>query len=113
MRATLTALADATRGKDYQRLCDEVFARELLDGIARIGLPCELAMRQAFGEVEDPRLAIGRIKVDGEKATAEVRSSAKGEEPSSDVVALVETEDGWRVSSLGEGSPASPQAPRR
>lgn len=104
IRATLSALADATRDKDYGRLCDEVFARDLLDGIARIGLPCELAMRQAYEDVEDPRLTIGEVAIDGETATAQVRSSAKGQQPSRDVVTLVEGEQGWRVSSLGEDS---------
>ena len=115
VRSTLAALADATAKKDYQRLCDEVFAKELLDGITRIGLPCEVAMQNSLAEVENPRLTVGRITVDGKRARAEVRSSAEGEAPSRDVVELVETPDGWRVSSLGEapreGAPAP--TPRR
>lgn len=111
VRATLRGLADATAQKDYQRLCDEIFDQELLDGIGRIGLPCEVALRQAYADVEDPRLAIGRVQVDGSSASAEVRSSAKGQPPSSDTVRLSKSEGKWRVSSLGEGSPAPQPAP--
>jgi hypothetical protein len=107
VRATLRALADGTRSKDYQRLCDEVFAKKLLDGIARIGLPCEVALREAYADVRDPRLVIGRIQVTGGEASAEVRSSAEGQAPSSDTVKLVRSDGGWRVSSLGDSSPGS------
>ena len=111
VRATLTALAEATRAKDYARLCEDVFARELLDGISRIGLPCQVALRQAYEELEDPRLAIGRVSVEAETATAEVRSSARGQRPSTDTVRLVKEDGGWRVSSLGDASAEPPRAP--
>lgn len=111
VRATLTALAEATRAKDYARLCEDVFARDLLDGISRIGLPCQVALRQAYEDLEDPRLAIGRVSVGAETATAEVRSSARGQRPSTDTVKLVKEEPGWRVSSLGDGSAGPPRAP--
>ena len=112
VRTALTALAEATAAKDYQRLCGEVFARELLEGIQQIGLPCEVAMRQAFEDVQEPRLTIGRVSVSGQTASAEVRSSARGQEPSSDTVTLVKEEEGWRVSSLGEGDAPPPPEPR-
>jgi hypothetical protein len=107
VRATLRALADGTRAKDYQRLCDKVFAKKLLDGITRIGLPCEVALRQAYADVRDPQLVIGRIQVSGNEASADVRSSALGQSPSSDTVRLVKADAGWRVSSLGDSSPGS------
>jgi hypothetical protein len=112
VRGALTALADATAAKDYRRLCEEVFARELLEGIQQIGLPCEAAMRQAFEDVQEPRLTVGRVSVSGQTASAEVRSSARGQEPSSDTVTLVKEEEGWRVSSLGEGDAPPPPEPR-
>lgn len=106
VRATLEQFADATAKKDYQRLCDEIFARELLRGISEIGLPCEVAMRQSLKDVDNPRLTVGRVSVDGERASAEVRTSADGQSPSRDTVRLVKVEDSWRVSSLSD-----PQGP--
>ena len=115
VRATLSAFADATAKKDYQRLCDEVFARELLRGISEIGLPCEVAMRNSLEDVENPRLTVGRVSVDGKRASAEVRTSADGQAPSRDTVRLVKAGDGWRVSSLSdpEGPEPTPEPTTR
>lgn len=109
VRATLSAFADATAKKDYQRLCDDIFARELLRGISEIGLPCEVAMRQSLEDVDNPRLTVGRVSVRGKRASAEVRTSADGQAPSRDTVRLVKVGNGWRVSSLSD--PEGPAAP--
>jgi hypothetical protein len=103
VRTTLAEFGRATAAKDYQALCDRVFAPQLVRKLTQIGLPCEVAMQQSFGEVTDPRLTIGKVTVaKGEKsAKAEVRTSATGQAPSQDTVELVPVKDGWRVSSLG------------
>jgi hypothetical protein len=101
VRATLTEFGRATSAKDYQALCDDVFAKQLTDKLSQVGLPCEVAMQQSFEDVEDPRLTIGKITVDEDQATAEVRSSAKGQAPSQDTVELRRVDDEWRISSLG------------
>ena len=103
VRQTLDELGRATAAKDYQALCDRVFAPALVEKLTQVGLPCEVAMQQSFEDVENPRLAIGKITVadDEKRATAEVRSSATGQAPSQDTVELVPVEAGWRVSSLG------------
>lgn len=103
VRQTLDEFGRATAAKDYQALCDRVFAPELVTKLTEVGLPCEVAMQRSFEDVENPRLTIGRITVaeDEKSAKAEVRSSATGQEPSRDTVTLVPVEDGWRVSSLG------------
>jgi hypothetical protein len=103
VRQTLDEFGRATAAKDYQALCDRVFAKQLVDKLTQVGLPCEVAMQRSFEDVENPRLTIGRITVaENEKsAKAEVRSSATGQSPSRDTVTLVPADDGWRVSSLG------------
>ena len=55
VRDVLRAFATATEKRDYQRLCDDVFAPKLLNGLEQIGLPCELAMKQPLGSVRNPR----------------------------------------------------------
>ena len=52
--------------------------------------------------MQDPRLTVGTVSVDGDRATAEVRSSAAGEAPSQDTLELVRVGDGWRIASLGD-----------
>ena len=104
VRSTLTAFSRATAAKDYQALCDEVFAPKLVEKVGQVGLPCELAMQRSFEDVENPRLTIGKITVakDEKSAKAEIRSSASGQTPSQDTVELVPVGDkGWRISSLG------------
>ena len=115
VRTTLSAFADATAKKDYQRLCDEIFARELLRGISEIGLPCEVAMRNALEDVDNPRLTVGRVSLQGKRASAEVRTSADGQAPSRDTVRLVKVEGAWKISSLSdpEGPEPTPEPTTR
>ena len=103
VRTTLGEFGRATAAKDYQALCDRVFAPQLVRKLTQIGLPCEVAMQQSFAKVENPRLTIGKVTVAGDEksAKAEVRTSATGQAPSQDTVELVPVKDGWRVSSLG------------
>ena len=108
VRATMSAFSKATAAKDYQRLCDRLLAPSLLADLKKIGLPCEIALQQGLGEVKQPRLIVGDVAVKGKKASAEVRTSAEGQAPSSDTVQLERTEDGWRIASLGTSSEASP-----
>ena len=111
VRGKLLQLADATRAKRYETLCERVFDARLIAQVEAVGLPCEVAMERALGDVKDPRLTIGRIQVNGRRASAEVRTSAAGQQPSRDIVELVKGERGWRVRSLAGASPPAPSAP--
>ena len=104
VRRTLDDLGRAMSAKDYQVLCDRVFAPKLVEKLTQVGLPCEIAMQRAFEDVHNPRLTIGKITVaeDEKSAKAEVRTSASGQSPSQDTVELVPADEGWRVSSLGD-----------
>jgi len=109
VRATVSDFGKATAAKDYDRLCDDILAPTLLESLEEIGLPCRLALERSLGEVRDPRLVIGAIRVDGDRAQAEVRTSATGQEPSRDTLALVKVEDDWRISDLSAAAARSPQ----
>jgi hypothetical protein len=101
VRSTVAEFGRATAAKDYGALCDRLLAPELIEEVESIGLPCERALRQGLGEVEDPRLTIGRIEIRDDEATAEVRTSAAGQEPSQDTLRLVNLDGVWKISSLG------------
>ena len=103
VRATLARFERATAAGDYAALCEEVLARRLVDAVERTGLPCEEALAKGFEDVEEPRLAVGAVTVQGDTATAEVRSSAQGQRASDDSVELVRESAGWRIASLGPG----------
>jgi hypothetical protein len=101
IRATLREFQRATEERDYAAICERVLAPELIESVGQVGLPCELAMEKGFEDVESPRLAVGAITVRGDRATADVRSSAAGESPSEDTVELVRVGEDWRIASLG------------
>ena len=65
-------------------------------------------MRNAFEDVDNPRLTVGRVRVDGARASAEVRTAADGQEPSRDTVRLVKAAGEWRVSSLADAEGPEP-----
>ena len=58
------------------------------------------ARDKGSASVQSPQLTIGQIDVRGDDATAAVRTSARGEPPSSDVLKLVRVGDSWRIASL-------------
>jgi hypothetical protein len=101
VRSVLATFATATERHDYATLCDKVLAPRLLSGLQQIGLPCEVALRNSLGRVIKPRLSVGRVTVNGRTATAQVKTSAQNEPPSSDTVELVKVGGRWRISALG------------
>jgi hypothetical protein len=101
VRSTVAAFGRATAAKDYRTLCDRLLAPDLVEDVESIGLPCEDALERGLGDVEDPRLSIGEVTVDGDQATVETRTSAAGQEPSADTLRLVNVDGTWKISSLG------------
>ena len=100
VRDTLVAFRRATARQDYKALCERILAPRLVRSVREAGLPCEQAMRRGFQGVRDPQISVGTVRVDGETATAEVRTIAAGQEPSRDTVSLEKVDDGWRIASL-------------
>jgi predicted small lipoprotein YifL len=101
VRTTVSDFGRATADKDYETLCDRILAPKLIEDVTSIGLSCEAALKRGLGNVEDPRLTIGRVEINGDQATAEIRSSAAGQEPSKDTLKLVKVNGTWKISSLG------------
>ena len=107
VRATLERFQRATEARDYRSLCGEILAPELVESVKRIGVSCEVALEKGFEDLRDPRLAIGSISVRGDSASARVRSSAAGQDPSDDTIELVRVDGDWRIASLGGDAPAT------
>jgi hypothetical protein len=101
VRTTVSAFGRATAAKDYKTLCDRILAPKLIEDVTSIGLPCEAALERGLRDVKDPRLTIGRVEIHGDQASAEIRSSASGQEPSKDTLKLVKVNGTWKISSLG------------
>lgn len=99
---TLDRYAEATRDKDYQTICDDLYAEDLVERVRAAGLPCEVALRTGLEDRQNPRLEVLGVEVNGDQALARVRSTAGGEVPSTDLVRLVKEDGEWRVASLSE-----------
>src|SRR3954454_22553900 len=100
VRTAVEAFSDATVAKDYQRLCDDLLAPALVEKIKQAGLPCEVALQRGLGDVRQPKLTLGRVTVQGDSATADVRTSAAGQKPSHDTLKLSKVAGDWRIASL-------------
>jgi ketosteroid isomerase-like protein len=100
VRATLARYAQATRAKDYQTLCDSLYATDLVQRIRSAGLPCEVALKTGLESRRNPQLTVLGVEVSGDQALARARSTAIGEVASLDTIKLVKQSGGWRVASL-------------
>jgi hypothetical protein len=108
VRDTLDRFAAATRDKDYQTLCDDLYASALVERIRAAGLPCEVALRTGLEDRQNPQLRVLAVELTGDTANARVRSTAAGEVASTDTVTLVKEGDDWKVSSLSDAGTAQP-----
>jgi ketosteroid isomerase-like protein len=100
VRATLDRFATATAGKDFQTICDDIFSPRLVDQFSQT-IPCELALsRSSLNDAEKPTLRVLRVSVDGDKATARVRTAAENQPASEDDLGLVRENGEWRIISL-------------
>ena len=108
IRTLLGTFAHATETRDYAKLCDDVFSPKLLTGLQQIGLPCEIALKNSLGSVRNPRMTVGQVVIHGDRATAQVRTSAEGQPPSSDTLQLQRIKGAWKVSALGGGAAKAP-----
>jgi hypothetical protein len=109
VRATLDRYEAATRDKDYQTLCDDLLASELVERIRNAGLPCEVALRTGLENRVNPTLEVLAVEVNGDQADARVSGAAVGEPRGTDNYRLVREDDQWRIASSG-GPDAVPSA---
>ncbi|MES1193803.1 MAG: hypothetical protein ABUM26_05715 [Solirubrobacterales bacterium] len=68
VREVVARFGVATRGKDYQEICDRLLSEELVNKIEGIGLPCESALQRGLGGVRNPTLTINEVSISGDRA---------------------------------------------
>jgi hypothetical protein len=100
VRQTVVAFGQATARKDFARICNQIFAPKLVEQLQQVNLPCPAALQRGFGALQDVRLTVGAVQVNGDKASAEVRTSAAGQQPSQDKLELIKLDGHWRISAL-------------
>jgi hypothetical protein len=100
VKAKVQQFAAAVSHKDYGTICDQVLAPGLVAHLTANHIPCRDALRVALGGVRTPTLSIGPITVKGKAASVYTLTVAAGQQASLDVLRLIDTSDGWRISSL-------------
>src|SRR3954468_16070329 len=96
--ATIQALDQDTRVRDYRSICFELFTAEARRRAG--GKDCERLLRSAAADVRRPRIQILSIRLTGKRAVVRVRSSADNQGPITDEVELVRRGGRYLVSSL-------------
>ena len=108
---TVDRFGKAVADKDYQELCDNLLAANLIDALEQTGVPCELALKTGFGAAKNPKIAVRTVAVNGDKALVSVHSTAANQPPSDDTLSLVKEKGKWKVSSLARPEPQPPAKP--
>jgi hypothetical protein len=112
VRDTLAEFEQATKDRDFKKLCDDVLAKQLVTRLQTIGLSCEQVLeRSTANQVLQPSITVEKVKVRDKVALAQVQSTAVGEKASTDTIRLVKEGDDWRVSSLSGAQPPAPPEP--
>jgi hypothetical protein len=112
VRSSVDRFGKAVAARDYQELCDNLLAGNLIHILEERGVPCELALKSGLGDARAPKLQIRTITVNGDKALAAVHSTAANQPPSDDTLSLVREHGKWKVSALARPEP-QPPAPKQ
>jgi hypothetical protein len=107
VQAKVKEFQTATAQRDAKTLCNDVLAPTLLEQYIQHGITCQQYWRLGLSHVRAPTLLIGKIAINGLRASVIVLTGATHQESSLDAIELVKTGAGWRISSLGSPVPAS------
>jgi hypothetical protein len=108
VRAVVARFGVATRTHDYQTICDDLLADDLVNKIEAIGLPCESALSRGLGDVKNPTLTINEVSISGARALVSIHTTAAGQPASDDALQLVRESNRWKIASLA--APAAGQS---
>jgi hypothetical protein len=101
VKAKVTQFAHAVAKHDYTTICAQVLAPELLADITAGGLTCPKAMRIGLQHVNGASLTIGSVTINGKNAKVLTLTQAKHQSTALATLELLDTSNGWRISSLG------------
>jgi Putative lumazine-binding len=111
VRKSVERFGKAVAAHDYQELCDNLLAANLIAALEERGVPCELALKTGLGATKDAKISIKTIAVNGNRALVGVHSTAANQAPSDDTLNLVKEHGKWKISSLARPEPQPPAQP--
>lgn len=96
---TVAKLERATVTRDFRTICEELFspvAREQAGGE-----DCADSLRGATSDLRGPRIRLLSIRIDGERASARVRTLAEGQAAVDETIELVREDGRYLIAALG------------
>jgi hypothetical protein len=100
VKAKVEQYAQATRHHDYKTICSQVLDPAIVKRLNSYGVGCEQAMAIAYNSVKNATLGVGKVTVTGRSASVIVLSLASNQPSSLATILLVDTNHGWRISSV-------------
>ena len=97
--ATVDRLERAVATQDFAEVCNELFTEAARRRSG--GADCPNQLRVAAEGVRRPRIDVGGISVEGDRAVVTVRTRAEGQARVSDEPRLRREAGRWRIESLG------------
>jgi hypothetical protein len=107
VRSKVQEFAAAVAHKDAKKICTDTLAPSLAERFKSVGLSCERGMEIFFSGLHSPTLAVGKVTVDGSRASVLTLSGASGQRTSVETLELMKTSNGWRITGLGSPSGAA------
>lgn len=98
--ATVEGLESAARADEAGKVCTTLLSGALLATLKKQGTNCTTAVDEAFSDADTFDLAVEDVTIDGDKATAKVKSGS-GDDAKTDTLNLVRDGQTWKIASLG------------
>ena len=95
---TVADLESATRRRDYEAICDDLFTRAARERAG--GDECVALLRSAVDGVRQPRIRVLAIRVRGRRARVRVRTRAAAQGPIVETIELRRERGRFRIASL-------------
>ena len=95
---TVADLEAATRRRDYESICDDLFTRAARERAG--GDECAALLRSAVDGVRQPRIRVLAIRVRGRRARVRVRTRAAAQGPIVETIELRRERGRFRIASL-------------
>jgi hypothetical protein len=99
--ATVQELERASRARDWDAICDDLFSAAARDRAG--GRDCARLLRETAGDVRRPEIRLLSIDIEKDRARARVRTRSAGQAPAEDTVVLVREQGEWRIEALTAG----------
>jgi hypothetical protein len=94
----VTRLERATRRREFNVLCDDLFTRSARERAG--GKDCVALLRETAKDVRKARIRLLDVEVDGNRARARVRTTSEGQRAVEETIDLVRERGRFRISAL-------------